>query len=914
MLTLPQFIKILKKSSFEGDIHQDWAAQVVFSTDNSPFQMAPQLIVQPKGGDDLSIIFAIINDHAQVAFDFTVRGGGTSTNGQSLGVGVLIDMSKYLTRIKKIDCDKEIVIVEPGVILDQLNHALRAFGYRFPISISPSSRATIGGMVNTNAAGEGSRKYGAMCEWVDSMKGILACGKRFDTKDIHLNEKKYEPIRYLSLKHQSDFIKKYKNLKRQSSGYRLDRAIEKGGLNLNPILIGSEGTLAVIDEITLHIEKIPSVKWYAVIEYASHNDSILDALEIVKTKPASIENIDSAVVAIARDEKKEDILKKTRAMNFIECFDEDEYCDKKALEAMLSHNEPCRIRVRMIKAPSVIQYWKSIRKNCVGWLSRKSYGKQSISGIEDSIVPIENFYKYLTTLKYCLKKFDIEYAMYGHVDVGCLHVRPRMDLRSQHGRGQYYQLINEVALIVQQHNGVMWGEHGIGVRGQYIESFYGKNIFHAICAVKKYFDPKDVLNRGKVAHSSGNKTKINSYNSIPLRAQSDAKIEKKESIYSDVVLKCNGNAACFNKEEETLMCPSYKVTGDRVHSPKGRSELVRAWLIDRKNREKRYAVMKAMKGCLGCKACLSQCPTSVNIPKIKSFFMSDFYQHKKIDCQRWLMAYSDILFLNILRLPRLIQSALYRMQGIFGWNNVPLIKKSQLFDHCRVVPKGRPGETILIVQDWLTRSFNPDLYEDTLSLIKKMGKSAEILPYVNLGLGYYHAGMMKQFKAACIKNNIFFKKYLDQGYTLIGLESSIVMMLREEYSLFSESIDVHTVDEWLLGQQLLIGSNNHDCVTLFLHCHEVSYQSAEKNWQKIFDSLNVPVDIVSTGCCGMAGDYGMKKENINNAKILYTMHWSQHLEKNNVNLMTGFSCRHQAQSFEKVSFMHPLQWILKMVK
>lgn len=914
MLTLSQFIKILKKSSFEGDIHQDWGAQIIFSTDNSPFQITPQLILQPKGGNDLAKIFSIVNAHEKIAFDFTVRGGGTSTNGQSLGAGVVIDMSKYLTRIKKIDCDNEIVIVEPGVILDQLNHTLRKFGYRFPIIISPSSRATIGGMVSTNAAGEGSRKYGSMSEWVDSIKGFLSSGERFDTKDIHLNEKKYQPIKKLFLKYKDDFIKNKKHISRPQSGYQLDRAIEHGGINLNPIFIGSEGTLAVIDEVTLRIEKIPSVRWYAVIEYESHNSSILDALEIVKKKPASIENIDGAVVAVARDEKNADILKETKAMNFIECLDDDMDCEIAELENTLSRNDSRRIRVRIIQENSVVQYWKSVRKNCVGWLSRQSDGKQSISGIEDSIVPIEKFYEYLTALKCCLKKFDIEYAMYGHVDVGCLHVRPRIDLRSRHGRSQYYQLINEVALIVQQYNGVMWGEHGIGVRGQYIESFYGKNIFSAICAVKKYFDPKDILNRGKVAHSSGEMKGIYSYNSVPLRAQRDEEIEEKESIFSDTVLKCNGNAACFNKDEKSMMCPSYKVTGDRVHSPKGRSELVRAWLIDKKNKQKRSAVMNAMKGCLGCKACLTQCPASVNIPKIKSFFMHDFYQYKKIDIQRWMIACSDVLFVSMLVLPKFIQSVIYKMQKIFGWKNVPPIKKSKLFNRRAGMPKGPPHKTVLIVQDWLTRSFHPELYEDALLLIKQLGGHAEILPYVNLGLGYYHTGMIRRFKKKCIKNKRFFTQYLDQGYSIVGLESSVVMMLREEYSFFSAGINVQTIDEWLLGQQMFTVGSVHDRVKLFLHCHEVSYQSAEKNWRKIFDSLNVQVDVVSTGCCGMAGDYGMKKENVENASMLYKMHWSQHIEKDGVNLMTGFSCRHHAQSFEKQSFMHPLQWLLRVIK
>ncbi|GAB2189269.1 FAD-binding and (Fe-S)-binding domain-containing protein [Sessilibacter sp. MAH1] len=681
------FIETLKSCGFEGDLCPDYANRTVLATDNSIYQVLPQGVIYPKNTNDLVKIAELSNMRQFKGVVLSPRGGGTGTNGQSLTDGLIIDVSKHMNKILEINAKEGWARVQAGVVKDQLNEAAKAVGLFFAPELSTSNRATIGGMINTDASGQGSCVYGKTRDHVLELKTVLLDGSEWTSKALNEDELKavkarqdrigqiHRVVDSIEKEFHHEIIEKFPKLNRCLTGYDLAHIRdEQGRFNLNNILCGAEGTLGFIAEAKINLLKIPKYSALVNVKYADFNSALRHASALMKAGPTSIETVDSKVMSLAQS----DIIWNTvgeffdtdtsenspalAAVNFVEYTgdDEDELNAnvKKLTDSLDKAGEDGpSFGYSIAYGADVGKIW-AMRKKSVGLLGKTQGEARPIPFVEDTAVPPENLADYILEFRALLDGHNLQYGMFGHVDAGVLHVRPTIDMKDPKQEALVREISDQVVVLTNKYKGLIWGEHGKGFRSEYSPTFFG-GLYPQLQRIKAEFDPKNQLNPGKIA-TPNTGLELTKLDEPVTRGQEDRKIPVKSwQAYSEAVY-CNGNGACYNYNPNDNMCPSWKATRERVQSPKGRSALIREWLkqlaernIDpvvashnaknaswllslpsklmnlRAKRKGEYdfnhEIYDAMSGCLACKACVSQCPINVDVPEFRSKFLELYH-------------------------------------------------------------------------------------------------------------------------------------------------------------------------------------------------------------------------------------------------------------------------------------------------
>ncbi|HAC62628.1 MAG TPA: glycerol-3-phosphate dehydrogenase, partial [Cyanothece sp. UBA12306] len=593
--TIANFLETLKNTSFSGEVRGDLASRLMGSTDNSIYQILPQAVVFPQTTEDVQEIFQLAQQTPFDSLTFSPRGGGTGTNGQSLSPGIIIDCSKYMNHVLEVDLDQQWVRVQPGVILDQLNQYLQGNNLFFAPSLAPSNRATIGGMINTDAAGKGSRIYGRTSDHILELTWVLSdgtIGTSSGIDQISLNQFKQQVGRRGKIYQQIDEIvtskqklinEVFPKMTRFMTGYNLGKVYdtERNFFDINRIISGSEGTLAVITEAKLKLTKIPKFTQLLVLHYSDFNDALNDAGFLLQFEPAAIETIDDKILGLAKEDalyfEIKDFIGKAKSLNLVEFIAENKVAMEQKIEAVikcLERHKNQAIGYYLADNKNEIKQLWNLRKRGVELLTNLPGDRQPIAFIEDTAVPPANLANYTQDLQKLFSKYKLNYAMFGHVDVGCLHVRPALDLKSPNDEKLIRELSDQVVTLVRQYGGVMWGEHGKGFRSEYTSLFFGEELYQDLRKIKAAFDPNNKLNPGKIVTAYGSSLKIVPLES-PLRGQFDRQVSVNLRSQYQKAFRCNGNSACFNFNPDEIICPSAKATRDHIHSPKGRAMLLR---------------------------------------------------------------------------------------------------------------------------------------------------------------------------------------------------------------------------------------------------------------------------------------------------------------------------------------------------
>ncbi len=920
------YVEALQRTDFQGDIHTDYATRITHATDNSIYQFMPQAILAPRSEKDIEILTTLLAqpEFRQVAL--TARGGGTGTNGQSLNHTILIDFSRYLTRIISFNKEKMEVSVQPGVVPDALNDFLRPHGMFFPPHLSPSNRATVGGMVATDACGKGSRVYGKTSDYIVNLEIALANGKSFQTRELKVEDD------FLSLQEILESAQQERpnlpKLPRGISGYQLLESLSSDRkINLNKLISGSEGTLALIKNITFRVAPIPKYKSLFVVSYPTV-DAALDAVpDILRFNPVAVETLDDKVLQLARGDFLWEHVKKwlpetaVGAVHFVEFV----AMEKEVLaEATSAFEAFCRQPYQRANAAQEIADLWHIRKRCVGLLGNVEGARRPIPFIEDTAVPPENLASYIRDLRSLLDRHHLTYGMFGHVDAGCLHVRPALDLRQEQDAQLMRKISDEVALLVARYGGVLWGEHGKGLRAEYVEATLGKNYYALMQRVKKLFDPYNQFNPGKLATPDATQTLLK-IDEAPLRASFDRGIEAELEKEFPKAVACNGNGACFNYAPKDAMCPSYKATGDRVHSPKGRAGLLREWIRLLNNNSNKpgigkdfsHDVFDAMKGCLSCKACTSECPVHVNIPEMKSRFLEKYHTRYRRRVRDYMMASLELLAQYAAKFPHvanpILQNPLARL----------ILRKCGLVDIPRFtkapgiyMPQVTQPRSVILLQDAFTSFFDSKVIASVRSVLEKLGYQVLVPEFFASGKAQHVLGFRKSFINQIHHNRQVFEKLEALKLPVIGIEPSITLLYRDEYRAHTQSapLQVFTLAEWLTEEienhRIEWPKTNIRPAKLFMHCTEKTALPLEaRNWLDILRSAGVEAELVATGCCGMAGMYGHEAEHQNESKTLFELSWWQPLQTEDAILVTGYSCRSQIARFSNKKIYHPLQFL-----
>ena len=986
------FLDALRGAGFRGEIARDHASRTVLATDNSIYQRLPQSAVFPLDAEDVQVLARVAAEPAHRSVRLTPRGGGTGTNGQSLTDGVVVDLSRHLNRILEIDPAGRWVRVQSGVVKDQLNAALEPHGLFFAPELSTSNRATIGGMINTDASGQGSCTYGKTRDHVLELDSVLLGGERLRSAaldDEQLAQQLARQDRIGELYRCAEAIQREKaeliearfpKLNRCLTGYDLAHLREADGrFNLNSVLCGAEGSLGLIVEAKLNVLPIPRYSVLVNVRYASFMDALRDARALLEHQPLSIETVDSKVLLLAMQDivwhgvaeyfpQNPDV--PTLGINLVEFSgDEPEEVDARvaAFARHLQHDSSVqRLGHTLATGRAAVTRVYAMRKRAVGLLGNVEGEVRPQPFVEDTAVPPEHLAEFIAEFRALLDSHGLAYGMFGHVDAGVLHVRPALDMKDPAQAAMVRPISDAVAELTQRYGGLLWGEHGKGVRSEYAPAFFGE-LYPSLQALKHACDPHNQLNPGKIATPLGSDEALLKIDEVVMRGDLDRQIDERVWQSYGSAVHCNGNGACYNFDPNDAMCPSWKATRERVQSPKGRASLIREWLrlqslagvdvlapvasgplqflrtLPERWRNSRqggddfsHEVYDAMAGCLACKSCAGQCPIKVNVPEFRSRFLELYHRRYLRPLRDYLIGSLEFSLPLLAHLPwlynapmgsRLVNTLLAERLGMV---DSPALSDFDFRATCRrfAVQTATPkrlaeldeslrARSLILVQDAFTRYFETPVFAAFIELASRLGYRVLLAPYSANGKPLHVQGFLGAFARTARRNARRLQALANFGIPLVGLDPAMTLVYRQEYAKL-DGLDCPAVllpQEWLAE---VLPSSDAEAPSgsyrLLAHCTEkTNATAATALWGQVFRQAGLQLATQATGCCGMSGTYGHEARNLETSRAIFAQSWEPALAREDAGeaLATGYSCRSQTQRLRQQRLRHPIEALLE---
>ena len=853
--TRPIREKIFKllSESLQGEVKKERPYRVAYSTDASIFEVEPLLVVVPKNKWDVMHTVKIASDHS---VSVTPRGAATGTTGGALGSGIIIDLSKYMRSFhfggKSVTCDA-------GVVQDDLNRGLGFYGLRLGPETSSGNRATLGGMFACNAAGSGSPKFGTTADHVISCEMVLSDGSLVQfgpLTELELQEKCALKTLEGQIYRKAVELKKqnlqFPQLPRRVSGYSLDRLQEKP-FNLAKVLAGSEGTLGIVTEIEMDVVKVLPQTHLELHFFHSMREAFAAIPQLLQEPFLSMEMIDENII----DAAKHSFIAKHH-LNWIK---------PDARSVIYLEKEGAGDRNL---SDSVLLVRK---KGLELLLSRRGYTR-AVGFLEDISFPPEKslqFYDQFLTLF----KGIPDIGIYGHVGAGCVHLRPFIDLRTD--RKKMLELMKQATGVLKSLGGSLSGEHGDGmVRSWLNKDLYGEEIYSAFRAFKKTFDPKGILNPGKIVSTRFPEEHVRSTPSKEVSTFLDFSEEGGLALSADL---CNGNGLC--RKKEGLMCPSFQATHDEFDTTRARAQMLREVINHGKGNLGDKDLKKILDLCLECKGCKTECPSSVDMAKMKAEVL--YHQSKSI--RDYLTANVANLWYFGSRFPALFN----KIQKQLGY---PQLAQNRFQEH----PKGN----IVLFNDTYTQFINPHLGKSASALLRTVGLEAIVPPWACCGRPLYSKGFLKQAKQR-IEKTVDQLFPLAQEYDILVLEPSCHSMLHEDlFGLLGHhhekaklvSSKVQLIDPFL-SDKLPPLDDPEEFILIHTHCHQKASEEKMATYHLLKKLGNWKVKEAASGCCGMAGSFGYEHPKI--SKKILNLSLMPAIQENRYTslIANGFSCRTQ---------------------
>ncbi|GAO21494.1 FAD linked oxidase domain-containing protein [Alicycliphilus sp. B1] len=963
-----EFLHELAIQGFAGDISARFADRIVLATDNSIYQRLPQAVVFPRHADDVALLARLAAQPPHRRVVLAPRGGGTGTNAQSLTDGIVVDLSRHMNRILHIDAAARRVRVEAGVVKDQLNAALKPHGLFFAPELSTSNRATIGGMIATDASGQGSCTYGKTRDHVLALDCVLLGGERFESRavdPVELRTRQARTDRVGGVYRCADDIaqtqgplieEKFPKLNRCLTGYDLAHLREPDGrFNLNSVLCGAEGSLGFVVEAELNVLPIPRYAVLVNIRYAAFMDALRDAQALMAHQPLSIETVDSKVLLLAM----QDIVwasvepyfpqapgaPDTRGINLVEFSGDDQGEVDARVAAFVEHLRTdasvSRLGHTLANGHAAVEKVYAMRKRAVGLLGNVQGEARPQPFVEDTVVPPEHLADYIAEFRILLDAQGVAYGMFGHVDAGVLHVRPALDMKDPAQAAKVRAISDGVVALTQKYGGLLWGEHGKGVRSEYAPQFFGP-LYPALQQLKAAFDPHNQLNPGKIATpATAPDAALLRIDGVPTRGEADRTIDERVWRSYGTAMHCNGNGACYNFDPDDAMCPSWKGTRERRHSPKGRASLLREWLrlqnaagtdvlqrpssgllsfvgsLPRRWRNSRvqlhrndfsHEVYEAMAGCLACKSCAGQCPVKVSVPEFRARFLEQYHARYLRPLKDYLIGSLEFTIPLLARAPRLyngLMNASWVRGGLerhAGMVDSPLLARFDLnatrqrFGVREASPailatltEAERARSVVLVQDAFTRWFETPLWAAFIELAARLGYTVYMAPFRPNGKPLHVQGFLRPFERAAKRNVSLLQSLAVSGIPLVGLDPAMTLVYRQEYLQVVDGAaqcpSVLLPQEWLLqalGSRpaLAVSTARPSDYRLLAHCTEkTTAPQSTSQWQQVFALAGLTLHVQASGCCGMSGTYGHESRNLATSKTIFEQSWGRLLDE-----------------------------------
>lgn len=964
------FAEQLRKAGFEGDVELEVSSRLVMATDNSIYQQLPAGVLFPRTTSDVQRIMRVANRPKYRSLTFSPRGGGTGTNGQSLSSGLLIDVSRYMNDILELDIAARRVRVQAGVVKDALNDYLRPHGLFFSPDLSTSNRAVIGGMISTDASGQGSLRYGKTSDHVQGLRCVLSDGEVLDTRSLPLevaateaaNEgiaaRAMEQLLETHAHFGEEIAQRFPELNRFLTGYDLKHALTGDQLDLGRLICGAEGTLAIVTETWLDLDVIPERRTLVNINYDSFDSALRSAGLLLEADALSVETVDSTVLKLARadvlwTEVSDDIDDSDNpailGLNLVEFADSDRavHGDKVAsfcqmLDRLKGDADSGVLGYKVCTELDSLQRVYQMRKKSVGLLANLEGSAQPVAFVEDTCVPPEKLADFIAEFRALLDANGLQYGMFGHVDTGVLHVRPALDLTCSPDRQLVRTLSDAVSELVAQYGGILWGEHGRGFRSEYGPVYFGDVLYAELRKLKAAFDPHNRLNPGKICtpwKDDGQSSPLVSIDG-PFRGEFDEQIIP--TLREDYAgpLSCNGNGLCFNYRSDSAMCPSFKATGDRRHSPKGRASLIREWLrqqsVGEVNDVFEAEVAEALRGCLACKACSSACPVKVDIPHYRSQFLEHYHRRHRRPVKDYLVAGVEHYTPLLAKWPRLANALTLNpvsqkvMPLTTGMTDLPALSPRSVLSDVRTlhsveelgtVSVAERAHTVCLIADAFSLYYEAEFVRALARLVQSLGKTALLVPFVRNGKPMHVKGFLPQFEKLALRSSQQLQQLSELGVELVGTDPAMTLCYRDEYrQTLGErrgDFDVMLPQEWLLRQSPpTVKKPEADKYLLLAHCTERSLLAdTNDQWRRVFERFGLGLNTPAAGCCGMCGSYGHESDFVGTSKAIFDLDWGEKLATTDQEVLaTGYSCRSQVRRIRGQRIRHPIEVLLDVIE
>lgn len=942
---IQRLFKSLKDHSI--DIRIDDLSKGIYATDASLYQLEPLAVCIPKTEEQLILI---IKKCYEYKLPILPRGSATSLAGQTTNHAVVIDFTKFFNNILEINYENNTARVQSGVTRDQLNKTLYPHGIQFAPDPATSSRATIGGMVANNSSGTKSIKYGKTIDHVHSMRLLLVDGTVLELKDLSMQEWEqkcslqteegylYRKFREVIYSNFEAIASKYPKVMRRVQGYPLDEFTKNKNWNLAKLICGSEGTLGIILEVTLNLVKIEKYKTAFTVHYSDRMQAIKEVHQIVQFDPVAVEMLDYNVFKkskyhpLTKEDHQKIIIGNPEATLTVEFFgdSQDDLSQKvDVFNSWVNDKSKAYAAPRLSTEEELVGAW-NLRKNGLGLIMGDPNGRKPIPFIEDAAIPLESLSDYIQEVLDLCDKYGVETILYAHASVGVLHVRPSLDI-SRFSDVQLMKTISdEVFDLVIKYGGSWSGEHGDGRnRGHKLKEFFGEEVYGCLQQIKEIFDPHYLLNPGIIIHVPP----------IDHHLRRVAKIEENKHTYhynykteygfETIVNNCSGVGACRNHFDSN-MCPSFKATSEERHSTRGRANALRLAL----NKELGFdditdpKVLESLDLCISCKACKTECPSNVDMSKLKSEVLQKVYDKKGIPFQKYPILYSHKIakiasgrwagLVNTLLTTSIFKVAQNKVLGITQRRNLPKYAKMTLKHwYTTTYVKNNHKKKVALFLDTYINYHDVHIGILAINLLQHFGYEVELADVGCCQRPRISNGFLRKAKVAGRQTLKSLGKYLDNNIPVLVIEPSCASALVEDLidlvednHLTNAQKKIQLLDEYILeyhNQDLnsklsLIDSN----FIVHTHCHQKALFENDAV-TSILKSFGVQVEAPITGCCGMAGSFGYEKEHydmsvkIAEAQLLPSLRKSE-----GVVIANGFSCRHQ---IDDLTAKKPKHWL-----
>ena len=940
----------------QGDVRFDAVSRALYATDASVYKIRPLGVVVPRSREDVVRSVQICR---QFGCPITLRGGGTSQAGQAIGDGLVVDTSKHLTRILDLDVAGRRVRVEPGIVLDVLNAALAPHRLRFAPDISTASRATIGGMMANNSSGARSVLYGKTIDHVIEQHVVLSDGSVAHFRALapdqleaastgeSLEARCYREVRRIADGAADEVARRFPKILRRVGGYNLDAFVDSSGFNLTRLMVGSEGTLGVVLDATLSLVPLPTAKAVMAIQF----DDLLSALEaapaILRHHPSAVEVMDRFILGNTRQNAALHRLRES----FVEgdpgallCV--EFYADAAAdlppqLQALEQDLRGLGFGYRYYHAlePAAQARIWSVREAALGLSMATKDDAKALSFVEDTAVAPERLRDYIARFLDIVRRHETTAGVYAHASVGCLHVRPVVNLKTEAGVRTFEAIANEVADLVLEFGGALSGEHGDGlVRSPFMEKMFGPVLYRAFREVKQAFDPDGLFNPGKIVDAP------------PLTANlrfGAGYVTPQPVTFFDysahggmggAVEMCSGLGVC-RKTLDGTMCPSYMATREEAHSTRGRANVLRlamageigeAGLGDEDVRE-------VLDLCLECRACKAECPVNVDVARFKSEFLAGYWSRHGTplraralghvhELSRWGSRFAPVSNWMVRSAPaRLLNEwllGLDRRRRPPRWSRRTFARR---FD--RLTPF-RGSTSVRLFNDTFTNFYQPEIGLNATVLLQRSGVGVALAPNQCCGRPLISQGLLSEARAQAAANAELLYPLASRGEPILFLEPSCLSAVREdapdllsgEARVKAQAVAQASVlfEDWLERAYaegkaaVTFGKGPIDTVLLHGHCHQKAMGLVQPAKALLSRAPGVAVVDLDAGCCGMAGSFGYGRDHyevsraIGERRLLPAV---RGMDSTSVLVASGVSCRHQVEDFTGTRPLHPAEFL-----